>query len=66
MSVILEQLDIIFTAQVSFTLLSSSNPYSWLSKNAENLLFYSLKSEALVFLKGPQEMLQIYENIVRS
>lgn len=43
------------------TLLSSSNPYSWLSKNAENLLFYALMSEALVFLKGPQEMLQIYE-----
>ena len=48
-------------AEEKDTLLSSSNPYSWLSKNAENLLFYALMSEALVFLKGPQEMLQIYE-----
>jgi hypothetical protein len=48
-------------AEEKGTLLSSSNPYSWLSKNAENVLFYALMAEALVFLKGPKEMLQIYE-----
>ena len=49
------------TADEPETLLSSSSPYSWISKNSVNILFYATMAELLVFLKGPQEMLQIYE-----
>ena len=49
------------TADEPETLLSSSSPYSWISKNAANILFYATMAELLVFLKGPQEMLQVYE-----
>ena len=49
------------TADEPETLLSSSSPYSWISKNAVNILFYATMAELLVFLKGPPEMLQVYE-----
>ena len=43
------------------TRLSSSNNTSWLGDNAPALLLYGCLAEAFKFLKGPAQMLQIYE-----
>ena len=43
------------------TRLSSSNSTSWLCDNAPALLLYGCLAEAFKFLKGPAQMLQIYE-----
>ena len=43
------------------TRLSSSNSTSWLGNNAPALLLYGSLAEAFKFLKGPAEMLQLYE-----
>ncbi len=43
------------------TRLSSSNTTSWLGNNAPALLLYGCLAEAFKFLKGPAQMLQIYE-----
>ena len=43
------------------TRLSSSNTTSWLGNNAPALLLYGSLAEAFKFLKGPAEMLQLYE-----
>ena len=43
------------------TRLSSSNTTSWLGNNAPSLLLYGCLAEAFKFLKGPAEMLQLYE-----
>mgnify|MGYP003653717847 CR=1 FL=1 len=43
------------------TRLSSSNTTSWLGNNAPISLLYGCLAEAFKFLKGPAEMLQLYE-----
>ena len=43
------------------TRLSSSNTTTWLSNNAPAAMLYGCLAEAFKFLKGPAEMLQIYE-----
>ena len=43
------------------TRLSSSNTTSWLGNNAPMALLYGCLAEAFKFLKGPAEMLQLYE-----
>ena len=43
------------------TRLSSSNTTSWLGNNASVTLLYGCLAEAFKFLKGPMEMLQLYE-----
>ena len=43
------------------TRLSSSNTTSWLGDNAPKALLYGCLAEAFKFLKGPAEMLQLYE-----
>jgi hypothetical protein len=43
------------------TRLSSSNTTSWLGDNAPTALLYGCLAEAFKFLKGPAEMLQLYE-----
>ena len=43
------------------TRLSSSNTTTWLSNNAPSALLYGSLAEAFKFLKGPAEMLQLYE-----
>jgi len=43
------------------TRLSSSNITSWLGNNAPSALLYGSLAEAFKFLKGPAEMLQLYE-----
>ena len=43
------------------TRLSSSNATSWLGNNAPSALLYGSLAEAFKFLKGPAEMLQLYE-----
>jgi len=43
------------------TRLSSSNTTTWLSSNAPSALLYGSLAEAFKFLKGPVEMLQLYE-----
>jgi len=43
------------------TRLSSSNTTSWLGNNAPVALLYGCLAEAFKFLKGPAEMLQMYE-----
>ena len=43
------------------TRLSSSNTTSWLSNNAPQALLYGCLAEAFKFLKGPAEVLQLYE-----
>ena len=43
------------------TRLSSSNTTSWLGNNAPIALLYGCLAEAFKFLKGPEEMLQLYE-----
>jgi hypothetical protein len=43
------------------TRLSSTNTTSWLGNNAPALLLYGCLAEAFKFLKGPAEMLQLYE-----
>jgi hypothetical protein len=43
------------------TRLSSSNTTSWLGNNAPIALLYGCLAEAFNFLKGPAEMLQLYE-----
>jgi len=43
------------------TRLSSSNTTSWLGNNAPSALLYGSLAEAFKFLKGPAEMLQVYE-----
>ena len=43
------------------TRLSSTNTTSWLGNNAPAALLYASLAEAFKFLKGPADMLQIYE-----
>ena len=43
------------------TRLSSSNTTSWLGDNAPQALLYGCLAEAFKFLKGPAEMLQLYQ-----
>jgi len=43
------------------TRLSGSNATSWLGNNAPIALLYGCLAEAFKFLKGPAEMLQLYE-----
>jgi hypothetical protein len=43
------------------TRLSSSNTTTWLGNNAPSALLYGSLAEAFKFLKGPAEMLQLYE-----
>ena len=43
------------------TRLSSTNTSSWLGSNAPSALLYGCLAEAFKFLKGPAEMLQLYE-----
>jgi len=43
------------------TRLSSTNTTSWLGNNAPIVLLYGCLAEAFKFLKGPAEMLQLYE-----
>ena len=43
------------------TRLSSSNTTTWLGNNAPIALLYGCLAEAFKFLKGPAEMLQLYE-----
>ena len=43
------------------TRLSSSNTTTWLGDNAPQALLYGCLAEAFKFLKGPAEMLQLYE-----
>jgi len=43
------------------TLLNNSNPYSWISKNAPEVLFNVCMIEAIDYLKGPTDLRQIYE-----
>ena len=43
------------------TRLSSTNTTSWLGNNAPAALLYGCLAEAFKFLKGPAEMLQLYE-----
>ena len=43
------------------TRLSSSNTTTWLSNNAPSAMLYGCLAEAFKFLKGPAEMLQLYE-----
>ena len=43
------------------TRLSSSNATTWLGNNAPVALLYGCLAEAFKFLKGPAEMLQLYE-----
>jgi len=43
------------------TRLSSTNTTSWLGNNAPVALLYGCLAEAFKFLKGPAEMLQLYE-----
>jgi hypothetical protein len=43
------------------TRLSTSNTTSWLGNNAPMALLYGCLAEAFKFLKGPAEMLQLYE-----
>ena len=48
------------------TRLSSSNTTSWLGDNAPKALLYGCLAEAFKFLKGPAEMLQLYEQSYQS
>ena len=41
--------------------MSSSNSNTWLGDNAPALMLYGCLVEAFKFLKGPAEMLQIYQ-----
>tara|TARA_R110000803_G_C11963531_1_gene318979 strand:+ start:1022 stop:1702 length:681 start_codon:yes stop_codon:yes gene_type:complete len=43
------------------TRLSSTNSTTWLSDNVPSALLYGCLAEAFKFLKGPAEMLQLYE-----
>ena len=43
------------------TRLSSSNTTTWLGDNAPSAFLYGCLAEAFKFLKGPAEMLQLYE-----
>ena len=43
------------------TRLSSTNTTSWLGNNAPSALLYGSLAEAFKYLKGPAEMLQLYE-----
>ena len=43
------------------TRLSSSNTTTWLGDNAPSALLYGCLAEAFKYLKGPAEMLQLYE-----
>ena len=42
--------------------LSSSNTTNWISNNAPQVLLYACLVEAFKFLKGPDNMLQMYES----
>ena len=41
--------------------IGNSNTTSWLGNNSPALLLYGCLAEAFKFLKGPAEMLQLYE-----
>ena len=45
----------------SETLLSSSSTSSWVSENCKDVLFNAVMVEAYCFLKGPAEMIQLWE-----
>ncbi len=57
--------DVAYNVEVGITRLptrlSSSNTTSWLGNNAPVALLYGSLAEAFKFLKGPAEMLQLYE-----
>ena len=57
--------DVAYNVELSITRLptrlSSSNTTSWLGNNSPALLLYGCLAEAFKFLKGPAEMLQLYE-----
>ena len=57
--------DVAYNVELSITRLptrlSSTNATSWLGNNAPALLLYGCLAEAFKFLKGPAEMLQLYE-----
>ena len=44
------------------TALSSSNTTTWMSQNFPNAFLYATLVEAFSFLKGPMDMLTLYEN----
>ena len=54
-----------FTIQLNYILkdagLSSTNPTTYISLNFPNGLLYACLVEAYGFLKGPQDLLQLYE-----
>ena len=41
--------------------LSSSNTSTWISQNAPNVLLYGCILEGLAYLKGPTDMIQLYD-----
>ena len=41
--------------------LSSSNTSTWISQNAPNVLLYGCILEGLGYLKGPTDMIQLYD-----
>ena len=55
-----------FTVQINYIKtpqhLSASNTTTWLSKYAQNLLFYGVMVEAFGYLKGPVDMYNTYKN----
>ncbi len=57
--------DVAYNVELSITRLptrlSSTNTTSWLGNNSPALLLYGCLAEAFKFLKGPAEMLQLYE-----
>ena len=58
--------DAAYMFQVHFnakpTALSSSNTTTWMSQNFPNGFLYATLVEAFSFLKGPMDMLTLYEN----
>jgi hypothetical protein len=48
------------------TRLSSSNTTTWISNNAQAVLLYGCLAEVFKFLKGPVDMLQMYEASYQS
>ena len=55
----------VYTIQLNYILkdagLSSTNPTTYISLNFPNGLLYACLVEAYGFLKGPQDLLQLYE-----
>ena len=57
-------MDLEYNAQP--TGLSSSNTTTWVSNNAPELLLYACLVEAFKFLKGPDNMIQLYESYYKT